>query len=141
MIRQESFGLAITLLEPFLSNRPFDVANVDHQEILKVVFRFVRFRLSAVLRSLFGERCRSEFFRQRLFRRNLLQHCFFLTNCGERFWLVELSQEVFAVDAGCLPASGRFVESVIAGNNQDLSGAAMSLQDQFDFSIGVSPLA
>lgn len=141
MIRQESFGLAITLLEPFLSNRPFDVADVDHQEIFKVVFRIVRFRLFAVLISLFGERCRSELFRPRLFRRNLRQLCCFLADCAERFWLVELPQEVFAVDAGCLPASGRFVESVIAGNNQDLSGAAMSLQDQFNFSIGVSPLA
>ena len=141
MIRQESFGLAITLLEPFLSNRPFDVANVDHQEILKVVFSFVRFRLFAVLRSLFGERCRLELFRTRLFRRNLRQLCCFPADCVERFRFVELPQEFLAVDAGCLPATGRFVESVIAGNNQDLSRAAMSFQEQFDFSIGVSPLA
>lgn len=141
MIRQGSSRLALTILEPFLSNRPLDVADIDHQEILKVVFRFVRFRLFAVLRSLFGERCRSELFRPRLFPRNFRQLCCFLADCAERFWLVELSQEVFAVDAGCLPPSGRFVESVIAGNNQDLTGAAMSLQDQFNFSIGVSPLA
>ena len=141
MTRQGSFDLALTRLEPFLSNRPFDVADVDHQEILQVVFRFVPFRLFAVLRSLFGERCRLELFRTRLFRRNLRQLCCFPADRAERFWLVELPQEFLAVDAGCLPATGRFVESVIAGNNQDLSGAAMRLQDQFDFSIGVSPLA
>ena len=63
------------LLKLLFPHRPFDVADVDHQEILKVVFRFVRFRLFAVLRSLFGERCRSELFRLRLFRRNLRQLC------------------------------------------------------------------
>lgn len=128
------------LLKLLLPNRPLDITDVDHQEIFEVIFCFVCLGLFAIAKSCRASCsafCRQEAFRPQFFSGLVV----FADHLRSGFGLVRLPQEVFTVNAGGLSASGCFVEAVIAGNNQNLSRAAVSLRDQFNLSIGVSTFA